>query len=87
MVMASEETQEFIDAISLKIKELREKSGLTQSKLARLIGVNQSLISRIEKTGNVDISLVNIFRIADALGMLTEIDFFCYEEEEEYEEE
>lgn len=67
------------------LKQMREDSGLSQKKLGRLLGVDQSLISRIEREGQIDISLANAFRIARALGMDMEFDFVdssTYDEED-----
>ena len=51
------------------IKEIREKSGITQEELAEEIGVEKSLISRLEDN-SLDICNAQILtRIADVLGV------------------
>lgn len=51
-----------------RIRNLRESKYITQSQLAKLVGLSdKSSISKIEKAGN-DITLKNIERIADALN-------------------
>lgn len=53
--------------IGLKIKKMREKSGLTQKKLADKLGISQQIISRIEK-GKQNISLETLNNICGSLG-------------------
>lgn len=36
-----------------RLKELREKNGLTQEQVANYLGVDQSLITRIEKVRGI----------------------------------
>jgi transcriptional regulator with XRE-family HTH domain len=50
-----------------RVKAFREKAGLSQSRLAKLIGVQQPTISHIE-AGESDTSK-HIFRLAQALGV------------------
>lgn len=54
--------------ISAKIKEAREKKGLTQKKLAQKLGVSQQIISRIEK-GKHNISLKTLNNVCQNLGI------------------
>jgi len=51
------------------IKKLRKKVGLTQTELAKLAGVSQSLIARIEK-GTVDPRLSTLRRILEAIKLV-----------------
>ena len=51
------------------IKRLRKKVGLTQTELAKLAGVSQSLIARIEK-GTVDPRLSTLRRILEAIKLV-----------------
>ncbi|MHA1581031.1 MAG: CBS domain-containing protein [Candidatus Baldrarchaeia archaeon] len=51
------------------IKKLRKKVGLTQTELAKLAGVSQSLIARIEK-GTVDPRLSTLRRIIEAIKLV-----------------
>lgn len=67
------------------LKEMRVEADLSQKKLARLIGVNQSVISRAERPGTVDLPLSTIYRIANALNYDVEIGFVERETEENQE--
>ncbi len=58
-----------LSPISIRLEELREAKGLSQAELARRSGVPQSTISRIEAGETGSISLVNLERLADALGV------------------
>ena len=49
------------------IRERRESQGLSQHKLALMVGSSKSHIWRIE-TGRVGVGLDDLARIADALG-------------------
>ena len=49
-----------------RIKTLREQQGLSQRKLALMIGSNQTHIWQIEN-GNVNVGLDLLCRLADAL--------------------
>ena len=51
------------------IKKLRKKVGLTQTELAKLAGVSQSLIARIEK-GTVDPRLSTLKKILEAIKLV-----------------
>ena len=53
-------------AVAMQVIELREKHGLTQAQLARLSGVDQADISRIER-GSTSPTARTLQRIADAL--------------------
>jgi transcriptional regulator with XRE-family HTH domain len=50
-----------------KIKEIRKKRGITQEKLAELIGTSYKYIQRIEGKNPPDIRLTTIERLAKAL--------------------
>jgi DNA-binding XRE family transcriptional regulator len=58
-----------LSPISLRLKEFREGKGLSQAELARRSDVSQSTISRIEAGETGGISLANLERLADALGI------------------
>ena len=60
------------------IREKREKKGLSQSALARLVGVSQSAINQIE-SGVRTPSLALLMKICDAL----EISMFSEDKEDE----
>jgi DNA-binding XRE family transcriptional regulator len=51
-----------------RIAELREKSGLTQSELARKVGTTQAGISRLENPNYRNYSLKTLEKVAAALG-------------------
>lgn len=46
--MQTDRKAELLDSFGLRLKELRDKSGWTQSQLAKLSGVPQSTINHIE---------------------------------------
>lgn len=48
--------------------ELREKLGLTQSELARRVGVSQPFIAKIENDETANLSLETLVKIAEALN-------------------
>jgi transcriptional regulator with XRE-family HTH domain len=56
-------------AIYLRIEELRNAKGWSQAELARRSGVPQPTISRLEARKSNSIDLVNLERLADALGV------------------
>ena len=58
-----------LSPISIRLEELREARGLSQAELARRSGVPQSTISRIEAGETGSITLGNLERLADALGV------------------
>ncbi len=60
--------------IAIVIAEMRQKQKMTQKELAKRIGSNQSVISRIEK-GIENITLGKLRKIAEALGAKVELRF------------
>ena len=54
--------------VGLRLRQLRKDRGMTQSELARQIGIQQSDLSRMEK-GEYRVSLDNLFRILGVFGM------------------
>jgi transcriptional regulator with XRE-family HTH domain len=58
-----------VTPISLRIRELREAKGWSQSELARRSGVSQAAISKLEAqlSGGVDFGTLE--RLANALGV------------------
>lgn len=52
-----------------KIKEIREKKGITQYRLAQLTGINRTTIKRYEENYIKKISLDNLIKICNALGV------------------
>jgi len=53
--------------LNIKLKEWREKAGLTQEELANALGVRQSQISKIEN-GKVYVSVQRLITIRDILN-------------------
>ena len=62
-------------ALALKIARLREKRGLTQKELARLMGTSQQAISRIESGEYEGFSLKTLEKIAEATRTRLKIEF------------
>ena len=61
--------------IARKIYQLRTQAGLTQQKLAKLVGTTASVISRLEDSDYEGHSLSMLQRIAAALDKKVEIRF------------
>lgn len=55
--------------------ELREKKGLSQQQLAKLMGTSQQAISRIESGEYEGFTLKTLEKIAEATGMRVKIEF------------
>ena len=68
-----EERQALI--LAMKIAKLREKKGLSQQQLAKLMGTSQQAISRIESGDYQGFTLKTIEKIADATGTRVKIEF------------
>jgi transcriptional regulator with XRE-family HTH domain len=56
------------DEIAAQIRTLRKKRNLTQTALARLSGMKQSAVSRIEKAEYSSWTLATLFRVAAGLN-------------------
>jgi len=63
------------DELARRIYELREEAGLTQERLAKMVGTTASVISRLEDSEYEGHSLTMLKRIAAALGKRVEIRF------------
>jgi transcriptional regulator with XRE-family HTH domain len=61
--------------IAQRIYDMRTREGLTQKKLADLIGTTSSVISRLEDADYDGYSMKMLNRIANALGYSIHIDF------------
>jgi len=61
--------------LAMKIAELREKKGLSQQQLAKLMGTSQQAISRIESGGYEGFTLKTLEKIAEATGTRVRIEF------------
>ena len=55
--------------IGNKIKKIREEKGITQYRLAQLTGINRTTIKRYEENYIKKISLDNLIKICNALGV------------------
>ena len=67
------EEQELNARIAEMILAARERAGLTQSQLAKLIGTTQSVVSRLEDADYQGRSLSMLQRVAEALNHRLEI--------------
>jgi transcriptional regulator with XRE-family HTH domain len=56
-----------------QLAQLRRKRGISQAKLAKLVGVSQPVIARIESGGVRNLTVGTIARTAAALGGSVEI--------------
>jgi predicted XRE-type DNA-binding protein len=63
------------DELARQIYELREQAGLTQERLAKLVGTTASVISRLEDSGYEGHSLTMLKRIAAAVDKRVQIRF------------
>ena len=63
------------DDVARKILKLRAEAGLTQTRLAKLVGTTASVICRLEDAEYEGHSLAMLRRIADALHQRVEIRF------------
>ena len=61
--------------VARNIYELRQKAGLTQQELAKLVGTTPSVISRLEDADYEGHSLSMLRRVAAALDKRVEISF------------
>lgn len=67
-------------AFGLVVKRIRMKKGISQERLAELVDLHRTYISDIERGGR-NVSLVNIYRIAEGLNVRTTDIFQGMEEE------
>ena len=63
------------DELARKIYQLREQAGLTQERLAKIVGTSASVISRLEDPDYAGHSLTMLKRIAAAVNKKVEIRF------------
>jgi transcriptional regulator with XRE-family HTH domain len=57
-----------LDSFGQRVRFLRQQAGLSQGKLAELSNLHRTYISGVER-GERNISLLNIVRLAKALGI------------------
>ena len=69
------------DAVARKVYELRTEAGLSQRKLAKLVGTTASVICRLEDADYEGHSLSMLNRIAAAVGKRVQITFVPIEGE------
>ncbi len=67
------ETQKLNSTVAEMILAAREKAGLTQGQLAKMVGTTQSVISRLEDADYDGHSLSMLRRIAEALNQRVEV--------------
>ena len=63
--------------LAMKIAKLREKKGLSQQQLAKLMGTSQQAISRIESGQYEGFTLKTLEKIAEATGTRVKIEFIA----------
>ena len=66
--MRDEMRDEILRLFGERLRELRAERGLSQERLAELAGVDRNYIGQIERAER-NVALVNIVRIAKALGI------------------
>ena len=67
--------------VALQISALREKAGLSQKDLAKLLGTSQQQISRLESPGYEGHSMSMLRRVASVLGARVRVVFEATEKE------
>jgi DNA-binding XRE family transcriptional regulator len=71
------EEEAFNAGIAQQVHDLRTKAKLTQKELAKLVGTQQSVISRIEDADYEGHSLAMLRRIAGALNRRLKVEFYA----------
>jgi len=61
--------------LAMKIAKLREKKGLSQQQMAKLMGTSQQAVSRIESGEYDGFTLKTLEKIAEATGTRVKIEF------------
>lgn len=56
-----------------RIREVRQKAGLSQEDLSFEANIDQSTLSKIERLGPQVVSWQKLFALADALGCIIEV--------------
>ncbi len=69
------------DDLARRLYEIREQAGLTQARLAKMVGTSESVISRLEDSDYRGHSLTMLRRIAKAVNKRVEIRFVPRKEE------
>jgi DNA-binding XRE family transcriptional regulator len=61
--------------LAMKIAKLREKKGLSQQQMAKLMGTSQQAVSRIESGEYEGFTLKTLEKIVEATGTKVKIEF------------
>lgn len=61
--------------LAIQIAHLREKKGLSQKRLAKLLHTSQQMVSRLEDPQNTSYSLRTLIKLAHALGKELRVKF------------
>ena len=73
-IQTMEKTEQLIKSFAARIRRLRESNGISQEAFAEAAGIDRAGYGRIER-GQVDVRLSTIARIAEALGVPTQVLF------------
>jgi transcriptional regulator with XRE-family HTH domain len=68
--------------VGTRVRKLRQQHKMSQQELARLVGVNQSFISKMESGEQTNPNAETLKRLARALGCTTDYLVGMYEEED-----
>jgi DNA-binding XRE family transcriptional regulator len=63
--------------LAIKIAKLRQKKGLSQQQLAKLMGTSQQAISRLESGEYEGFTIKTLEKIAEATGTRVKIEFIA----------
>lgn len=69
------EKEEIYADLAIQIAKLRQKKGLTQAELAKVLHTTQQTISRLEDPRNKSLSLNTLIEVAHALDKHLKIQF------------
>lgn len=69
-------TEKGVENIKTRLKEIREKKGLTQEELAAKSGVSRTIISYLENDRTECVMTSTLTKLADALGEKVTTIFF-----------
>ena len=73
--MTEEGLERLNKGISQTIKDFRQHAGLSQKDLGTLVGINQSMVSRLEKADCISFSLSTLYQIFNKMNYDIEIRF------------